>query len=98
MPTYMQATQKAAAVKATAEQKAAQKQAKADTSAKEPAEEPAEELDVGGEVDFDEEEEEGSAPARSGRVPDEESSDDGDETGRCLGCGGSKSIGKVSFC
>jgi hypothetical protein len=93
MPTYMQATQKAAAVKATAEQKAAQKQAKADTTAKEPAEEP----DVGGEEDS-EEEEEGSAPARSGRVPDEESSDDGDETGRCLGCGGSKSIGKVSFC
>jgi hypothetical protein len=99
-----QPTQKTAAVKATADQKSAQKQAKADTdaaTAKETSEESKDAEKAGGEEaaeDSEKEEEDDSAEtsAATRTVPDAESSDDGDETGRCVVCKGSKSIGKVS--
>jgi hypothetical protein len=98
-----QSTQKAAAVEATADQKSAQKQAKADTdaaAAKETSEESKDAEKAGGEEqeDSEKEEEDDSAEksAATRTVPDAESSDDGDETGRCVVCKGSKSIGKVS--
>jgi hypothetical protein len=98
-----QPTQKTAAVKATADQKSAQKQGKADTDATTAKLTPEESKDAekaGGEqaAEDSEKEEEGSAEtsAAAQTVPDAESSDDGDETGRCVVCKGSKSIGKVS--
>jgi hypothetical protein len=100
-----QSTQKTAASKATADQKSAQKQpAKADTddaTAKETSEESKDAEKAGGEEaaeDSEKEEEGGSAEISAAKATlDAESSDDGDETGRCVVCKGSKSIGKVSI-
>jgi hypothetical protein len=97
----LQSTQKAAAVKATAEEKSAHKQAKTDkdaTIAKETSEEPNDaEIAGGEEAEDSEKEEEGSAEISAAiDVSDAESSDDGDVTGRCVLCKGSKNIGKVS--